>query len=289
MRVRKHSYAHRLLVANEDRVIASAPVVSENGMFLGMRGSVKVVAAGDVATNKAVIFAMRGVVVVHNDWAIADFTDDELWDVTVPKDAALSGTAGTQQIDTGGITGAEITTPFAEPGLPNITVLAQDQGIFAQTVLDQSHIMTFADTSDGFKDATPDTYVPNLSLRSDSNHRVKMEGSAPGYAMLGVGNPDMDNTEVTVQAMLTGREFLMLKHLHQLMEDSWKQFAGLDEAGAESPFIDIAALIVEMTEPLVQEETGGAWSAASFNVWSETWIDTEVPYNSVVPRTLTAG
>lgn len=289
MRVRKHEYVHTLLIANEDRVIASAPIVSENGMFLGMRGAVKVVAAGDVAINFAVMFMMRGVVVVHNDWAIADFTADELWDVTVPKDAALSGTAGTLQIDVGGITGAEISTPFSDPGLPDITELAQDGGIFSETVLDQSHIMTFADTSDGFKDATPDTYIPNLSLRADTNRRVRMNGTAPGYALLGIGNPDMLNTTAVTAAMLTGVEFLMLKHLHQLMEDAWKQFAGLDEAGAESPFIDIAALIVELTEPTVQEETGGAWSAASYNVWSETWIDTDIPYNSVVPRTLDAG
>lgn len=289
MRVRKHEYAHRLLVAAEDRVIAAAPIVSEGGMFLGMRGAVKIVAAGDVATNVATIVNMRGVVAVNNEWIADDDDADALWDRAVPKDSLHSGTAGSSQIDTGASVGDDDTAPFAEPGVPNLTVLAQDSQIFAETVLDQSHIMTFSDTSDGFKDATPDTYIPNLSLRADTNKRVRVDCENPAYALLALGNPALVSTVSAVQNMIGNQEYLMLKHLHQLMEDSWKQFAGLDEAGAESPFVDVAALIIEITEPLVQEETAGAWGAASYNVWSETWIDTNIPYNSVVPRTLDAG
>ena len=115
-------------------------------------------------------------------------------------------------------------------------------------VLDQSHIFTFADTSDGFKDGTPDTFIPNAVFRVATQRRVRMDGFVPGYALLAIGTPTLTNTTSSVQNLLQNREMLMLKHLHQLLEDSWKQFAGLDEAGAESPFVDIAALVIELRQ-----------------------------------------
>lgn len=287
MKIRKHTYQHTILAA-EDRVLASAPVSADGGKFLGMSGTVKVVGAADRNIAQAVMTMLRANVVMYVEQGVG--TDaDELWDRMVPKDVLLSGTAGSDQIDTDILTGDEDITTFSEPGLPNPTVLAEGDQIWGTEVLRSSHIYTFADTSDGFKAGTPDTFIPNQVFRTDTRKQVQMGGPIPGYALLAIGTPLLTSTSAAIPDLLINNEMLMLKHLHQLLEDSWKQFAGLDEAGAESPFIDIAALIVELTEPLVQEESGGAWAAGSFNVWNETYIDTYVPYNSVVPRTLGAG
>lgn len=287
MRIRKHSYQHTLLAA-EDRVIASAPVVYDGGKFLGMSGVVHAIGGADQNIAQAVMIMARGIVGLFLEVDEDSEDADELWDALATKDEAHSVTAGINQIDTNPDDALETET-FSEPGLPNPTVLAEGSSIHSERVFDYSKILSFADTSDGFKDSTPDTYRPNVVFRTDSNKQVTIKDSMPGYALLALGTPLLTATTATVPTLIRNEEFLMLKHLHQLLEDSWKQFAGLDEAGAESPFLDIAALIIEMTEPTVIEETGGAWAAASFNCWSETWMDTFVPYDNVVPKSLSAG
>lgn len=284
MRIVKHDYQHTLLAA-EDRVIAWAPVSMDGGKFESIRGVVKCVAGAAQNVGTAFMIMARGVVAVHPDFA-ASFDPDVAWDSLVPKDEAFSVTAGGNQIDV--TTRAAETPTFSEPGLPNPTVLAEGDGVWGERVIDQSHILTFADVSDGFQEGSPDTYIPNIVMGFDSSKRVHM-GNVPGLAMLALGTPLLTATSASIPDVLVGKEWIMLKHLHQLLEDSWKQFAGLDEAGAESPFVDIATLIVELTEPTVVEETAGAWSVASWNCWSETFITTEIPYDSVVPGTLKAG
>lgn len=54
MLITKHEY-HHILLAQEDRVIASAPVVMEGGEFRGMTGTVKAVGAADVNIANAVM------------------------------------------------------------------------------------------------------------------------------------------------------------------------------------------------------------------------------------------
>jgi hypothetical protein len=287
MNVRKHSYQHTLL-AQEDRVIASAPLAYDGGKFLGMSGVVHAVAGSDENIAHAVMLMARGIVglFVRSDYNADDA--DELWDTLAPKDEALSSNAGLNQIDTSFQTEVETET-FSEPGLPSPTVLSEGSAIHSERIFDYSKIMTFADTSDGFKAGSPDTFRPNVTFRTDSNKQVTMGDSVPGYVLLALGTPALTSTTATVPNLLDNKQMVMMKHLHQLLEDSWKQFAGLDETSAESPFLDIAQLIIELTEPTVIEESGGAWGAAAFNCWSETWIDTHIPYDSVVPTTLTAG
>ncbi len=276
-----------LLVVGEDRVVASAPISFEGGKFLAMWGDVDVVAAADVNIAQAVMFMARGVVAIQPNLTAA-LDADQVWDTVVPKDEAFSATAAGDQIDHGIEPGDAVTAAFNTPGIPNITYLAEANGIWGKRVYDMSEILTFSKTSDGFKDASPDTYIPNLSFGVMAKHVVVMD-DVPGYAMLAIGNPGLTNTTSTIQPVLAGREYLMLRHLTRLIEDAWKQFAGLDEVGAESPFVDLAALIVELTEPLMIEETSGAWGATSYNVWSQMNMVTEVPRSNIVPATLSSG
>jgi len=288
MRISKRNYQHTLL-AQEDRVIANAPVVMDGGRFEGMHGTAKVVSATTLNVALAVMVMSRGVVALYPDFNSSTVDIDELWDQLVPKDEAHTGAAATDRIDTDVHEGTEETVTFSEPGLPSVTTLAEGNGIFVERVHDKSFILTFADTSDGFIAGTPNTFIPNFVENYDISRKVTMGSAIPGFAMLAMGTPILESTQTTPPVVIEGREWLILKHLHQLLEDAWKHFAGLDEAGAESPFTDIAALIVQMTEPLVVEETTGAWAQASFNVWSDVMVETFVPFDSVVPQHLTAG
>lgn len=275
MRIRKLSYAHRLLVSSEDRVFAAAPVSMDGGRFLGANGIVKFVAAGDVAINLAVMTMTRGVVVPVHDLADNTIDEDELWDIMVPKDEDMSTTAANEQIDMQTDEGNAETATFSEPGIVNPTVVVEGD-LWGTNVYDREQIYTFADTSDGFKDATPDTYLPNQVEGVATGKQVAM-GDVPGYAMFAVGNPLLTSTTTAIPLIINSREHLMLRYLRSLLFDLWKLLAGLDETGAESPGEFVLQLVRELTEPTVQEETGGAWAVASFNVWSRMEIFTYTP------------
>ena len=287
MKIHKKDYQHIVLVG-EDRVFASAPIAMQGGRFLGAWGQVQAVAQADINIAVAVMMMARGMVVIHPNPEDTTWDADEIWDALVPKDELHSLTAGIQQIDTDIAVGDEETATFSEPGVPNPTIIAQGDSIWGQRVFDYEEVMTFSKTSDGFKDATPDTYIPNTIFGVQASQRVQMD-DVPGYVLFALGRPALTQTTATVAPLLAGREWLMLRHLTRLIDEAWMQFAGLDEAGAESPFVDIAALIEKLTEPDVQEESSGAWGAASFNCWSTMNIITEVPRSNVVPSTLTSG
>lgn len=286
MKIHKREYNHTLLT-QEDRVIASAPIAMEGGMFLGAHGEVQMVSGNDVNIANAVMVMARGVVVLNTDMTSSTRDVDELWDALVPKDEAHSSTASVNQVDTSIEEGEETTTTFNEPGLPNMSELGQSQGIWGERVFDYEEILTFAKTSDGFKDATPDTFRANTIFPIMAERNVRMV-DLPGYALFALGNPAMTATTTVVQATLRTGELLMHRHLTRLIEDAWKQFVGLDEAGAESPFVNIATLIVDLTEPSIHEETAGAWTTQSFNAWSTMNIYTSVPGSDIVPSTLSA-
>lgn len=286
MKVRKRNYTQVLLAA-EDRVIAAAPIPMEGGKFLGMNGRVHAVGAADVAINIANIISCRGVVVNVYDWGDNTLDEDELFDIMVPKDAGHSSTANTLQIDVGSKQGDENVSQFSEPGEVSITQLA-GENYWGMTVYDYEEILSFAKTSDGFRDATPDLYIPNDIWYPNASRPVQTS-DVPGYFLLAVGAPALGTTTTTVPGIVNSEEWLMLRHLRRFMEDAWKQFAGLDETGAESPWLDLANLIVEITEPTVLEETTNAWGASSYNIWSIVDIYTELPGGQVLPSLLSSG
>lgn len=287
MKIHKKLYQHTLL-GLEDRVFANAPISHEGGKFLGAWGECHAVSTGVQNIQTAVMIMARGVVVIDPNFGTSGFDVDELWDALVPKDEAQSVTAGNRQIDMETEIGDEDTTTFSEPGFPNPTVLAEGDGIWAQRIYDYQEILTFAKTSDGFLDGTPDTYIPNTIFRPSASQRVMMH-DVPGYVLFALGNPLLDATTTSVEGTFFNVEWLMLRHLTRLMDEAWMQWAGLDEAGAESPHLDMATLIVRLTEPSVVEETAAAWAQWNANVWSMMNIITEVPRSDITPTTLSSG
>lgn len=286
MKVMKKEYSHTLLVSGEDKVIAHQSVSYQGGKFLGAWGDANYVAAADVDIKIATMAFCRGVVCVwpHIDDSV---NADTVWDIMVPKDEVWTGAAATEQIDHEIKLGDADPAPFGSPGIPNLTYLAEGDGIWGTRVYDYSEILTFAKTSDGFKDATPDTYIPNATFGISATKHVQM-GDMPGVVMFAIGNPNMAAT-TTGHTLLQGRQWLMLRHLTRLLDEAWMQFAGLDEAGAEDPFALIALMIIELTEPQMGEETAGAWGVSSFNVWTQMHIITEVPSSNMVPSILRSG
>jgi len=286
MRILRKLYQHTLLVEGEDRVFAGAPI-STGGRFVGAQGEVHIVSASDVQFNHGVFITGRGAVVQVLEPGDATIDEDELWDQMMPKDSGITIAPGTEDLDTDFGTGDEDTAPFSRPGLVNEALLLERYDTH-KVVWNEDEIMSFAQTSEGFKDATPDTFLPNTIWYPGSNQQVGV-GDLNGYALFALGNPSMGSTTATVRDTLEDVEWKMLQHLERLLDEAWMVLAGLDEAGAESPGLDIAELIVQITEPTMVEETAGSWEVISYNVWSIMTIATEIPRDDIKFKTLSSG
>lgn len=274
MRIVRQLVSHILLTTSEDRVFAAAPIPA-GGRFLSARGVMHMVSGADVNVANAVMVSHQGNVVLNPVSSDATIDEDELWDIMVPKDASVTQTAGVSDIDTDIDTADIDTTPFEKAGLPNMTRMLE-RGMWGERVFRNRKVFSFADTSDGFKDATPDTFRANGVIPINTSRQVRLEDS-PGYVLFAVTSQELDGTTGTVASVITDHEYLMLKYLDDLINDAWQVLVGLDESGAESPGIDIANFLVELTEPLILEETAGAWAAQSFNCWSDMQISTYTP------------
>lgn len=274
-------YRHILATSGVDRVVAAAPVVT-GGRFLSMSGVTRVVGAGDNNIATAVYWAMKGAFFASPDPDVAN-NDDVLWDLQVPKDQTISFAAGAEIVDFDEDTGN--VDPFQEPGDTSIETLFA-VNVPADDLFNIEGIMTFADTSDGFKDATPDTFIPNVIVPwSSKNVRV---ASYPSHAMAAFVLPKMDVTSSTPQVALGDEEWVMLQYLDKVLEDAFLAIVGITETGAESPFVDLLAALQAWTEPLVFEETAGAWGSPSANTWTTAVIFTESP-GAPVQKMISSG
>ncbi len=286
MKILRKLYQHTLLVTNEDRVFAGAPIPI-GGRFLAASGEVHYVSTGLRNINSAHIHVARGAVVQVMEPGDATIDEDELWDQKMPKDVGISVAPGTQDLDTDFGSGDEDVVSFSEPGLVSEAILLERYQTH-QVIWDYDEILSFAKTSDGFVDATPDTYIPNTVYQPSTAQQVAAN-EVNAYALFAYGNTNMGATTTTVRDTLEDVEWKMLQHLERLLDEAWMVLAGLDEAGAESPGLDIAQLIVELVEPTVVEETAGAWSTESSNMWSNMTLATYVPRNDITFPVLHGG
>lgn len=283
MRIAKKEYGHTLLTADEDRVFASAPIPVD-GRFLRSAGQVHVVAAGVVSITTALIYMTRGVVGLVMNPEVGDHADD-LWDSLVNKDVAFATALVSSVVDTDPTT--EDTAPFSEPGEGSPTVLAGESP-FTERVYDREEILSFAATSDGFLDATPDTYIPNSVFEFRTTHGVHMQ-DVNGYFLLAHGQGDLENDTQTIPPTLNNQEWLMLRYLNVVLEEAWISFVGLRETGAESPGEDMIVLIRELTEPPMLIESAGAFAVASLNIWAIAVTETYTPGTRPHTSTLWSG
>lgn len=264
-----------LLVSGEDRVMAGQPI-AEGGVFLRAFGDVQIIAAADHPIADALLLNAVGVVVPHTDTSDATIDEDELFDFAVPKDIAISAAAATEHFDfdIGGVADVNVAN-FATPGLVNVNGLFDLNNWGRKVYGVEERLMTFAGTSDGFKDATPDTFIPNDRFPWGSRESVRCP--VPSYALFAMGNPVMDQTVAVAHFTLQGREWAQLRWLDRSLDLAWPWLAGITEAGAESPFVDMADFVERLTEPVMLEETGGNFGAASFNVYSLMHLQSSSP------------
>lgn len=252
-----------------DRVVAAAPI-PPGGALRNVWGEVHVI-GGRIATTSALLYPFRGVVAAAPD---PDTTSDmdNIWDGVVPKDVDVSQTAATEQLDFERV--SEDTSVFEEPGeaVP-LDLIGMASGV--TELFNREKLITFARRPVGFLDATPDDFAATdqFSVRVRRNVRV----SQPSYVMFAVGQPGFDDTESGVDPGFRDQEWFQLTYLKMVIHQAWPQLAGLTEAGAESPFADMAVFLERLTEPTVHEDASGLFESNVAQVFTRFVFEIEVP------------
>ena len=91
----------------------------------------------------------------------------------------------------------------------------------------------------------------------------------PTYCMFGIACPAFDDTTTAVRDILNDSEWFFVTYLRYVVMQAWPQLAGLTEAGAESPFADLAVFLEDLTEPTVLEDLASTgFLAQQMNTWS---------------------
>lgn len=252
-----------------DRVVAAAPI-PPGGALRNVWGEVHVI-GGRVATTSALLYPFRGVVVPAAD---PDDTGDidNIWDEIVPKDVDVSQTAATEQMDFDTIT--QDTNVFEEPGeVQPLALLGMTNGV--TELFNRERLITFANRPVGFLDATPDDYAATEAYKVRVKRSVRVE--RPSYVMFAVGQASFNDTESVVDPGFQDNEWFQLTYLKMAIHQAWPQLAGLTEAGAESPFANMAVFLERLTEPTVHEDAAGLFETNVGQIFTRFVFEIEVP------------
>jgi len=255
--------------ANGDEVFAALQI-PEGGKLNGWSYTSHL-----IGTDKSVVHT---VVYEHNAFMIpipdpdASQTPDEVWDLNVVKDTALVITAATAELEVDTI-GTADTSVVDEMGVPALQNLMEDWG--PQSLMPQHvKMITSANSVGGFKDATPDTFLPR-DIHSARGGGSKVAES-PSMALWALGSPALTATASSWFEADTPAEWAQLQYLEYVLEQAFIEVIGLTEAGAESPWADAATLLVNN---LIQffEETGTSWASVSWTQFTMFRASVTVP------------
>lgn len=278
MRYFRHQLQHNSIPSNQDEVIGHA-ILPSDCQLNGVQGQVHCQMAATVPFNRAVMYACDGWVIPVDDPDTVDVIDD-IWDRFVEKDnPATSFDLDTASAD---------TISFDEPGTPNSDRIAglgeldQSKRFFRRRKL-----MTFQSIPRGFIDATPDTYIPGDVFNVKVRRRMSVDEFS--IAMFGFGSPAFTSVTTTHPSSPTETQWLQLKYAEVVLEQAWMDIAGLTEAGAETPWEEATALIVDMLEPVILEDTAGAFNNDDWDVFSQFTWDLSVPGRRNFSAALTAA
>lgn len=251
-----------LLSGGTDRVIAAMPV-PPGGMLMGCTGVYHIVPTGSKALTKVYLVPVRGYAFDMLEFSdITDNNEDQIWDMLTPKDDDVDVSEGSLDIDTS--LDATETAPFEEPGEPDANKLFGLRDPYT-VFYDIEHTISFASSPHGYADLATDQYYPTAI------GQVTWKGGrwfpTGGIAMVGAALPAMDDVTTTVpDGISTIAKMLAYQHLDTAMEMAKPWLLGLSELGAETPWIEFAQLLEELTEPTVYEETAGEFNSDSLQI-----------------------
>lgn len=264
MRLYPHIMAETAVADATDRVINSIAIPGRSTLrHVWMDFSLVRTVQQDVLDG-----SMYGVTAYIVPMLDPDATPDvnAIWDLQIPKD----DTIGPDSIDMDFSDTAD-ATPEIEPGDPSLeelfNVASRPARIFQRTEL-----ITFGKQSAGFTAGTPDTFRPRDAWKAEIKQHYFVE--QPSVLMFGLSAPATTSTG-SVFNPSSNEEWLQLRFMADTAKDAWKHAVGLFETGAETPYVEAAALIASFLEQFT-EETTGAWIAAAYRIFTDFRYEIEV-------------
>ncbi len=175
---------------------------------------------------------------------LTDYQDmNTLWDSAVPKNQA-----GVQVLDPND---AVIAESFFQLGEVALAQILGQEVLGPERIFQRESMLSFANAPSGFKDATPDTYIPAQVFQINVGKKYTVRDF--NGLMFGIASPDYavadDNDIIPVLGSVGTRQaFYALQFLEEYMDMAMISLLGLTEAGAESPYVDVLTFIEELLE-----------------------------------------
>lgn len=228
------------VTVGSDAAIVAWPIPA-GGSLVALKGEAHLVPQEDIGITDVVMYAMEGW--ICRTEVLSDFQAMQtLWNAAVPKDTALSTLDEDDASD---------SQSFFEAGLVNLAQVFGQEVLGPERVFQREKMLSFANAPSGFKDATPDTYIPAEAF--EINVRKKYTVRDFNGLLLGVGSPDYavandDDIIPQLGGLGTRQSFYALRFLQEFMDMAMISLIGLVEAGAETPYTDILTFIQELLE-----------------------------------------
>lgn len=251
-----HITSQVLVASDKDKVVAALQI-PEGGRLNNFSGRVDVIAGQDTSILKAVVWSLHGFMIPIPD-PDGSLTPDQIWDLNVVKDAALVITAGSSELEVDTLD-TEDESNVDELGVPALQKIMDDWGP-VQLMRPHVKMLTVADTIGGFKDATPDTWLPRDSKGFKGGRGWSVD--QPSMALFALGAPLLTATATAWFEADTTAEWAQLQYLEYVLEQAFIEVIGLTETGAESPWADAATVLVNQLITFFEEITGSFFSVA---------------------------
>lgn len=280
MRYFRHTLTHILVGAATDDVIGHAIVPSESSMN-GVQGQVHVQATAVSDVHRAHMYGCDGWLIPVDDPDTVDAIDD-IWDRYVEKDGVLQ--SGAISLDTAGVD----AVAFDEPGIPQADGIAGVESMSkSNRFFRRRKMISFQSNARGFLDGTPDVFLPGDVF--DVRVKRKMTADTFSIVAMGLGGPGFTNVTTTRPSSPTETQWLQIKYMEVVLEQAWMDLVGLTEVGAETPYEEATALIADMLEPTIVEDTAAAFSNTPYEVFSQFTWDLTVPGRRDMSKALTGA
>lgn len=267
----RKSYKQRVSAGDTDQVVASMPIPA-GGMLANVWGEIHSVPSVNLTKIRACLYAVAGYIIPYYD-DTKSLSVDTLWDQKVPKDADLSIAAGTDSIDTTPETTDALS--FFDAGQANLNKMFNIGGQ-PERIYHNERLLTVASRGQAefVASSEADLWQPTdvVRIRIKDNFRVEQ----PSYVMFAVGNPELNDVSTGNETTLSAIQEVMLNNLELAIQLALPQIVGMTEAGAESPFADLATLIELLVEPIVEEETANSFAGQTWTHFAKFTFEVQL-------------
>ncbi len=267
IRMFARALVNRSVAAGSDQVVLGVPLPS-GSVVHDVRCDITLLQKVALAIDKVAMYACEAWIIPVTD-PDTIITYDVLWDRFVPKDTDVD----ILDLDTG----ATDATPFYEPGEPDWSQLF-DVGLRPERLYHKNRLLTMANGSIMSFHDTQTPFDPlwhpgdSFTIRVKKRYVVRQ----PSYLLIGIANPSLDDTQVPMGSTLVEEKWGQMKYVGHVLERALLHVLGVVEAGAETPWEEATALLKEILEPDVREETAATFVSAAWDVTAKSIVDLSV-------------